>query len=132
MRGLCRWVRFASDSSRADAEAAYADFSDAAEAIEAAPGRFTTPLDRIYSQRAFVALGLRPGDWDAVVADLTRAVEASPDEPTPVLDRGIAHREAGDTAAARRDFERFLTMAPADSARGDLVRQMLAEVRSGG
>lgn len=128
-RGLCRWARFAADSARADAEGAYADLSAAIAAAEAdGSGASATPLDRVYSHRAFVARAVGEG-WEATLADLSAAIAAAPGDPTHRLDRGVAHRLAGDTAAARADLEVFLSLADsADVVRRDMVADMLADL----
>lgn len=126
-RGLCRWTRFAADSAAADAEAAYADFTAALDAADH-DGDAVTPVDRVYSHRAFVARALGDG-WDATIADLTAAIEAAPDRPLHLLDRAVAYRAAGDTAAARADLRRFLALADsADEVRRDMVAEMLADL----
>ncbi|MEM1117597.1 MAG: tetratricopeptide repeat protein [Bacteroidota bacterium] len=128
-RGLCHWTLYAADSAGADAEAAHADFTAALDAAaEADDGAFATPLDRIYSHRAFVSRA-RGDDWSATIADLTAAIEAAPDNPVHRLDRGVAHRYAGAPEAARTDLETYLSMVDsADTARRDMVVEMLGEL----
>lgn len=129
VRGLCRWTRYAADPAGADAEAAYDDLTSAIEAAEdRRDTAFATPLDRIYSHRAFVARARGDG-WDATVADLSAALRVSPGNPTHLLDRGVAHRFAGDTAAARADLRQFLVVADsADEVHRDMVAEMLDEM----
>lgn len=108
-RGLCRWARWSDTGDRDDARDAYRDLSDAIDAVDDG-GRSGTPLDQIYSHRAFVAQSLDQA-WVRAIEDLDRSVEIAPRKPTHVLDRGVAHAYAGDTAAARADLDRFLTLA---------------------
>ena len=126
-RGLCRAVRFAADSVQADARAAFADLSAAADAIQAAPGTFETGLGQIYNRRAFVVQSLRPDDWPGALADFDRAVAAAPSNPVYVLDRGVARAMAGDTTGARADLRQFVALAPQDSARADALRGLLGD-----
>lgn len=128
-RGLCHWTAFAADSAEADAEAAYDDFTAALDAAsEGRDGAFVTPVDRIYSHRAFVSRARGDG-WDATISDLTAAIEAAPHNPIHRLDRGVAHRFAGDPEAARADLEVFLSLADStDTARRDMVAEMLDEL----
>lgn len=125
-RGMCRRVRYAADSSRADAEGALADLTAAIERLGdgASPRGFT--LDRLYAHRAYVHESLSPGDWSGAVADLERAAAAAPDEPTHRLDLGIARNLAGDRNGAVADLRRFLAMVPDDEARVPVVRRHLA------
>lgn len=116
-RGLCRAVRFAADSVQADARAAFADLSAAVDGITAAPDAFATPLGQLYNQRAFVVRAMRPDDWPAAIADLSRAVEADPQNSAFVLDRGVAYALSGDTARARADLRQVERLAPGDAAR---------------
>ncbi|HEX8298326.1 MAG TPA: tetratricopeptide repeat protein [Rubricoccaceae bacterium] len=127
IRGLCRSVRFAADSVQADARAALADLSVAAELLEATPDAYQTPVDQVYSQRAFVVQALRPGDWAASLADFDRAVAAAPRNPIHVLDRGVARAMARDTAGARADLRQFIALAPTESARAAELRRLLGE-----
>lgn len=128
-RGLCRWTLYAADSAEADAEGAYDDFTSALDAAnEGRDDAYITPLDRIYSHRAFVARARGDG-WDATIADLSLAIEAAPDNPMHRLDRGVAYRFAGDTTAARADLQRYLVLADStDTARLDMVEEMLTEL----
>ncbi len=125
-RGLCRWRRWGETDDPDDARGAHRDLSDAIGAVErgAAAG---TPLDRIYSHRAFVAQAL-DGAWDRAPADLDRAVEVAPGETGHVLDRGVARAYAGDTAAARRDLRRFLAADSADAGRQRVARALLEDL----
>lgn len=125
-RGMCHRVRFAADSSRADAEQAMDDLTAAIERLAGGGASAGYTLDRLYAHRAYVHEALDRGVWTEVVADLERAVAAAPDEPTHRLDLGVAKSLAGDTTAAIADLRRFLAMAPTDSARGPVVRRHLA------
>lgn len=127
IRGQCRAVRFAADSVQADARAASADLTAAIEAVTARPGMFQTPLDALYNQRAFVGQALRPGDWAGSLADFRRAVELNPRNSSHILDRGVAHAMAGDTASARLDLRKFRALAPDDTARADALRAMIGD-----
>jgi len=125
-RGMCHRVRFAADSSRADAEQARDDLTAAIEHLAGGGTSGVYTLDRLYSHRAYVHEALDRGAWSGVVDDLERAAAAAPDEPTHRLDLGIAKSLAGDTVAAVADLRRFLEMAPEDSTRGPVVRRHLA------
>ncbi len=125
-RGMCHRVRFAADSSRADAEQALADLTAAIEGLAGGGTSSIYTLDRLYSHRAYVHEALDRGAWDGVVDDLEQAVAAAPDEATHRLDLGIAKSLAGDTAGAVADLRRFLDMAPDDSTRGPVVLRHLA------
>lgn len=107
-RGLCRWARWSTSGQESDARDAYRDLSDAIDAVDDG-AQAGTPLDQIYSHRAFVAQSLDQA-WVRAIEDLDRAVEIAPREPSHVLDRGVARAYAGDTTAARADLDRFLTL----------------------
>ena len=115
-RGLCRWARWDETDDAADARGAYDDLSEAIGAVEGGTAARGTPLDQIYSHRAFVAQAL-DGGWTRTLEDLDAAVRLDPDEPRHVLDRGVVHSYAGDTLDARRDLRRYLALA--DSAGAD-------------
>ena len=125
-RGLCRWRRWSETDDRGDAQGAYGDLSDAIDAVEGG-ARSGTPLDQIYSHRAFVAQAL-DGAWDRALADLGHAVELAPGEPGHVLDRGVAHAYAGDTAAARLDLRRVLATDSVDADRQRVVEALLEDL----
>ena len=125
-RGLCRWRRWAETDDADDAQGAYRDLSDAIAAVErGAPAR--TPLDQIYSRRAFVARAL-DGAWTRTLEDLGHAARLAPGEPGHRLDLGVAHAVAGDTAAARRDLGRFLALDSADADRQRVARALLDDL----
>ncbi|MGB3543037.1 hypothetical protein [Rubrivirga sp.] len=122
LRGLCHWTQWDQTGDEADAERAYQDLTTAIDAIEAGQ-KGDTPLDRIYSYRAFVANAL-DGEWARTVEDLGQAVELAPGNATHAMDHGVARSYVGDTAGARRELERFLSLTD-DSA--DAQRRVLAE-----
>ncbi len=124
-RGLCRHVRFAADSSRADAQAAMDDLTAAAERLDGGATSAIYTLDRVYAHRAFVRAALGPGDWPAAVEDLERAAQLAPDEATYRIDLGVARGLAGDTVGAIADLRQFLVMAPDDTARKPVVERQL-------
>ena len=128
-RGLCYWTRSATgDAPDADAALAYDDLTAAIDAARAG-AEHATPLDRIYSHRAFVAQARGGAGWDATLADLDEAVRLAPRDPTHTLDRGVARLAAGDSAAARLDLRRFLVLADsADVARREFVGTMLDDL----
>ena len=51
-------------------------------------------------------------DYDGCIADCTRALELDRDNVIALNNRAMAHRNRGDTAAARRDLERVLELDP--------------------
>lgn len=122
-RGLCHWARWDETADEADARQAYEDLSAAIEAVEGdRDGAQSTPLDQMYSHRAFIARAL-DDDWARTIEDLDEAVGLAPRNPTHVLDRGVVRSYAGDTTGARADLQRFLVIA--DSA--DVERQRVVE-----
>ncbi len=126
IRGLCRSVRFASDSVMADARSAFSDLSAAAALIEDQPDAFQTDLAGLYNRRAFVAQALHPDDPASGLADFDRAVAKDPRNSAFVLDRGVARAMAGDTAAARADLRQFQALVPGDSLRAATLRSVIA------
>ena len=128
-RGLCYWTRSATGGDPdADAALAYDDLTAAIDAAHAG-AEHATPLDRIYSHRAFVARATAGAGWDGTLEDLDEAVRLAPRDPMHTLDRGVARLAAGDTAAARLDLERFLVLADSsDAARRGVVEDMLADL----
>ncbi len=129
-RGLCYWTRADALGGEADARRAYDDLSAAIDGYDDGPGGPpTTPLDQIYSHRAFAARLVHPDDWRPTLRDLNRAADLAPRNPLHVLDRGVVHRALDDTTAARADFRRFLALADSsDAVRRRMVEQMLAEL----
>lgn len=130
-RGLCRWARWEGRDSLADVQAAYDDLSSAIEAVEAGTPARGTPLDDIYSHRAFVAQTLDDG-WVRTLEDLDQAVALDPDEPRHILDRGVVRSYLGDTLAARSDLEQYLVLADSfevdDPARRAVVERLLEDL----
>ena len=130
-RGLCRWALWDETGAEADARAAYQDLSAAIEAVEGGAPARGTPLDQIYSHRAFVAQAL-DGGWARTLEDLDAAVRLDPDEPRHVLDRGVVRSYAGDTLEAHRDLERYLALsdsgAAEDPQRRRVVEALLEEL----
>ncbi len=130
-RGLCRWARWDDGGDGDDARLAYEDLSAAIEAVEAGTPARGTPLDEIYSRRAFVAQAL-DGAWVRTIEDLDRAVALAPDQPRHVLDRGVVRSYAGDSAAARRDLRQYLALADSagtpDPSRQAVVERLLEDL----
>ena len=117
-RGLCRWAGWDDGGDLEQVRQAYADLTAAIEAVEGGTEARGTPLDDIYAHRAFVAQALDDG-WVRTLEDLDRAVQLAPAERRHVLDRGVVHSYAGDSAAARRDLRQFLALADSAEARDD-------------
>ena len=117
-RGLCRWANWDDDGETDEARAAYDDLTAAIEAVESGDEARGTPLDEIYSHRAFVARAL-DGGWVRTLEDLDRAVALDPREPRHVLDRGVVRVYAGDSTAARRDLRQYLALADSAEARDE-------------
>jgi serine/threonine protein kinase len=71
------------------------------------------------------------GDDRAALADLQRVLAQQPGELHSLMTRGLilSSGELRDPAAARRDFEEFLRLAPADDPRRERVEQALARLR---
>lgn len=129
-RGLCRWTRFAADSSRADLEAAHADLTAAIEGLadwaDAAPA--FSP-DRLYSHRAFVRRALDTTTWGPALADLDQAVQLAPRDLTHRFDRGLARSLSGDADGAREDLTAFLQQSDStDAGRRARAREVLGLV----
>jgi len=130
-RGLCRWARWGDTADAADVSGAYEDLSAAIAAVEGGRRAHGTALDQIYNHRAFVARAL-DGSWVRTLEDLDRAVALAPIQPTYVLDRGVVHSYAGDSAEARADLRRFLTLADsADTERRAVVETLLDRLGPG-
>lgn len=124
-RGLCHWARWDDTGGVDDARRAYLDLTAAIEAVEGGEAGHATPLHQMYSHRAFVARALDDA-WVRTLEDLDRAVDLAPRNPTHVLDRGVVRSYAGDTAAARTDFQRFLVLADSgDVERRAVVRELI-------
>ena len=125
-RALCRWMAFAADSVRADAQDALADYDAAIAAAET--GASQTPVDGLLSQRAFARLMLDADGWEAVIEDLDAAAARAPGDARHVLDRAFVHLAAGDSAAAVQDFERVLLVDATDTTRVELAQQALGDL----
>jgi hypothetical protein len=117
-RGLCRWAGWDDGGDLEQVRAAYTDLTAAIETVEAGTPARGTSLADLYSHRAFVAQALDEG-WVRTLEDLDRAVALAPQEPRHVLDRGVVHSYAGDSAAARRDLRRYLALADSAEARDE-------------
>lgn len=131
LRGLCYWTRWDQSGDASDAEQAYSDLSSAITAIEDGASA-AMPLDRVYSHRAFVAQAL-DGGWERTVEDLGRATELAPDNATHAIDYGVARALVQDTAGARREFRRFLSLTDdsTDAERRDLAESLLDDLEDG-
>jgi tetratricopeptide (TPR) repeat protein len=74
-----------------------------------------------------LARGIR-GLRDEAIADLTRAIELTPDDPTPYRARGLQHALSARPADALRDYERVIALgdgsADAYANRGDAQAQL--------
>lgn len=130
-RGLCYWTRASLSDADPERDVDHA-LGDLTAAIGAAEGgaEHATPLDRLYSHRAFVARARDGAGWRETLDDLDAAVRLAPRDPTHALDRGVARLAAGDTAAARRDLARFLVLADSgDVAKRDLVEALMEETQ---
>lgn len=128
LRGLCYWTQWDQTGDASDAEQAYEDLTAAISAVE--DGRDAgTPLDRIYSYRAFVAHAL-DDKWERTVEDLGRAAELAPGNPTHAIDHGVARSYVGDTVGARREIQRYLALTgdSTESQRRDLAESLLADL----
>lgn len=125
-RALCRWMAFAADSSEADARAALDDLDLAIRLAGDQPHE--TPLDHLYSYRAFARQAAAPDDWAATLDDLDAAVRLAPGSARHVLDRAFVRLGQADTAGAVTDLERVLLVDATDTLRVTLARQTLAEL----
>ncbi|WP_420457321.1 hypothetical protein [Rubrivirga sp.] len=130
-RGLCRWARWDDAGDVDDVRLAYADLSAAIEAVEGGTPARGTPLDEIYSRRAFVAQAL-DGGWVRTIEDLDRAAALAPGEPRHVLDRGVVRSYAGDSVGARRDLRQYLALVDSfgtpDPSRQVVVERLLEDL----
>lgn len=61
-------------------------------------------------------IAFRAQDFERALACCERIVLLAPDAPLELRDRGLAYEQLDAFAAALRDFERFLELAPNDSA----------------
>jgi regulator of sirC expression with transglutaminase-like and TPR domain len=67
-------------------------------------------------------------DFDRALACVDRILLLQPDEPRELRDRGILYQRLECYAAALRDFERYLRLAPDDKA-AELIREGLPDLR---
>lgn len=67
-------------------------------------------------------------DFDRALACVDRILLLRPDEPRELRDRGILYQRLECYAAALRDFERYLRLAPDDKA-AELIREGLPDLR---
>jgi regulator of sirC expression with transglutaminase-like and TPR domain len=67
-------------------------------------------------------------DFDRALACVDRILLLRPDEPRELRDRGILYQRLECYAAALRDFERYLRLAPDDKAAA-LIREGLPDLR---
>jgi regulator of sirC expression with transglutaminase-like and TPR domain len=67
-------------------------------------------------------------DFDRALACVDRILLLQPDEPRELRDRGILYQRLECYAAALRDFERYLRLAPDDKAAA-LIREGLPDLR---
>lgn len=128
LRGLCYWTRWDETGEEDDARQAYYDLTAAIDALEDG-GEANTPLDRIYSYRAFVAHAI-DDQWERTVEDLGRAARLAPRNATHAIDHGVARSYIGDTVGARRELQRFLVLTndSTESQRRDLAESLLADL----
>ena len=125
-RALCRWMAFAADSSRADAEGALGDLDLAIRLAAEQPHE--TPLDHLYAHRAFARQAVAPGDWAATLDDLDAAIRLAPGSARHLLDRAFVRLAQADTAGAVADLERVLLVDAKDTARLALATRTLDEL----
>lgn len=91
---------------------------DLNHALKLEPGRPDTLV--------FRAAALRHLDRQSdAMDDVESALARDPENPEALLERGILKQLKGDTAGARRDWQRTVRVAP-DSAAADLAQQNLA------
>ena len=101
-------------ASRGPAEPAGAEAGTGAAATAAAADaavRLDQPTDAAGFARRGAAFDARH-DYDAAIADLTRACELAPTESSHFYQRGVAHRHKGQADAALADFDQALKLKP--------------------
>jgi regulator of sirC expression with transglutaminase-like and TPR domain len=81
--------------------------------------RMLSNLKQIYVDRA---------DFDRALACVDRILLLQPDEPRELRDRGILYQRLECYAAALRDFERYLCLAPDDKA-AEIIREGLPDLQ---
>jgi regulator of sirC expression with transglutaminase-like and TPR domain len=67
-------------------------------------------------------------DFERALACVDRILLLQPDEPRELRDRGILYQRLECYAAALRDFERYLRLAPDDKA-AEIIREGLPDLR---
>lgn len=96
-------------SGGADADAAAAALADFDGALESDPAY-------VPALAARAGLAFDRGDQEAALSDLTRAVEAAPDDPDLLYNRGYVRQAAGRWSDAIDDYTRALALPGADEA----------------
>lgn len=71
---------------------------------------FCPQLAQVYYRRGLIR-GRELRDHHAAIADMTKAIELSPDWPDPYLQRGLFERFHGDPHAALIDLRQYLALA---------------------
>ena len=66
-------------------------------------------------------------DFNGAIADLQKAAELNPNLPDVYYFLGVAHKEVGDQAAARKDFEKEIAQNPNDFGSNLNLALMLKE-----
>jgi tetratricopeptide (TPR) repeat protein len=107
---------------RAVAAAALGRYREALQDLDVAVGQDGSRVE----SWAFRAAALRHLDrTEEAMRDVEHALALNPRHPEALLERGILRQLKGDTAGARADWQRTITLAP-DSAAADLAQQNLA------
>src|SRR6185295_5473527 len=87
----------------------------------------------IRADLALIAAHTRQRKWDAALKAIDDLEKKQPDKPLPHNLRGAVYAGKGETAAARKSFERALQLEPADfAAAASLARLDWAELRAQG
>ena len=55
---------------------------------------------------------MNKGDYDAAIADYTKAIESDPTLPTPYINRGLARQAKGDVDGALADDDKAIELNP--------------------
>ena len=113
-------------AARAPAEAAGAEAGSETAAEPVAPdaaSRLDQPTDAAGFARRGAASDARH-DYEAAIADLTRACELAPTESSHFYQRGMAHWHTGDADAALADFDQAIKLKP-DNAEALIGRASL-------
>jgi len=117
-------------AARAPAEAAGAEAGPETAAEPVAPdaaSRLDQPTDAAGFARRGAASDARH-DYEAAIADLTRACELAPTESSHFYQRGMAHWHKGDADAALADFDQAIKLKP-DNAEALIGRASLRASR---